>query len=242
MGYSLIRNHSGFTIDWVPHSEAKINLIDLLVRLETLDRPEPLFFLQLGANDGRQADWLYPLVSKYNLKGILIEPLPSVFTCLRENYSSVGQLSFENIAITADEDEQYDHSNYKEFYFFCSSDKKKELALSGFSSLSKAKLEKVKRESNIEEEIACIQVPYEPVRHFLEKRNLQAIDLLISDIEGHDISVVTQIIRCGVLPSIIMIEILGSGPLEISNFISLLTNNGYSVGGNVSDLIAYKNL
>ncbi|MBK6937124.1 MAG: FkbM family methyltransferase [Chitinophagaceae bacterium] len=60
-----------------------------------------MFFVQIGANDGKSGDPLYEFIINHNWKGILVEPMPDVFEQLKENFSfASGRLIFENSAIS----------------------------------------------------------------------------------------------------------------------------------------------
>jgi len=229
-----MRNHAGFTPEWVPADTNKINLLEILIRLE-LSIKGRFKFLQIGANDGIQADPISFLVRKYNLKGTLIEPIPDVFNKLKDNYSDISlNLEFRNMAITL----TGSHGTMP-FYIFSSSDKKEQHSLSGFSSISKKTIESIKAEANIKADIASINVPFESVSYFLNN-NVDDLNLLVTDVEGLDIDIVTEFIKCGVMPNIIYMEILGQPAAKYSQLIGLLTKSGYSIGGNLSDLLAYR--
>ena len=59
----------------------------------------PLFVLQVGANDGVSGDPLYSTIRENAWVGLFVEPVPSVFERLRENYADQPGLAFENAAI-----------------------------------------------------------------------------------------------------------------------------------------------
>ena len=60
-------------------------------------------FIQIGANDGLRNDPLRPLIVRDDWRGVLIEPLPTVFPLLRNNYAYLKRdgLVFLNAAIAA---------------------------------------------------------------------------------------------------------------------------------------------
>lgn len=64
-------------------------------------------FIQIGANDGLRNDPLRPLIVRDPWQGVLIEPLPTVFPLLQQNYSYLRRegLVFLNAAIVADQGE-----------------------------------------------------------------------------------------------------------------------------------------
>ena len=236
LGFVIMRNHPGFTPEWVPLHNKKINLLETLIRLELSLKGE-FKFLQIGANDGIQADPIFLLIRKYNLKGTLIEPIADIFEKLRANYSDISEnLQFKNIAITLT-----GSHGMMPFYTFTNSNNKKPLhSLSGYSSTNREKLESIKAETNIEADIASISVPFESVSYFLNNNDVGDLNLLVTDIEGLDIDIVTEFINFKVLPSIIYMEILGQSTTKCSQLIKLLTESGYSIQGNSSDLIAYR--
>lgn len=59
-----------------------------------------LFFLQIGANDGISVDPIHLFVKENNWPGILVEPGEEAYNALKINYSSQNNLIFENSAIT----------------------------------------------------------------------------------------------------------------------------------------------
>ena len=70
-------------------------LIDSLV-----SRQDSVSFIEIGANDGKSGDPLYPYILSGQLKGTLIEPQPTVFKKLIDNYKSTSGNTFLNIGIS----------------------------------------------------------------------------------------------------------------------------------------------
>ncbi len=62
-------------------------------------------FVQIGSNDGKKNDPLYPYIRKNGWKGILVEPDLTNFKKLTHNYSQVDGLIFENLGIGPDRGE-----------------------------------------------------------------------------------------------------------------------------------------
>src|ERR1700682_1765375 len=56
-------------------------------------------FVQIGSNDGMKNDPLHRYIRKNGWKGILVEPDKVNFNKLRNNYSQVNGLLFENVGI-----------------------------------------------------------------------------------------------------------------------------------------------
>lgn len=236
-GLIVSRKHSGFKIDWIFDDFNQINLLEILIKHELLLNGSSSFnFVQFGANDGLQADPLSNLIFKYNLSnGILVEPIPEIHKKLVNRYSNLKGLEFANIAIHTNDGE-----GEMPFYLFSSSNEQRQLELTGLSSTIYSKILKIKEEFNIKEEIQEIKVKYESVPIFLKKRNITSLSLLVTDIEGLDIDIILCFLDIKLFPSIIYTEILGQEFNKIELLRNKLIENGYQIGGNISDLIAYK--
>ncbi len=61
--------------------------------------PRNLFFLEIGANDGKRKDPLYEFVIKNKIGGIAVEPQKDMFEALKDNYRGHPQVLAVNKAI-----------------------------------------------------------------------------------------------------------------------------------------------
>ena len=61
--------------------------------------PRDFFFVQIGAHDGKHHDPLYPYVTKYNLRGLALEPQRDVFAELQNTYKEYPNVTRVNVAI-----------------------------------------------------------------------------------------------------------------------------------------------
>jgi FkbM family methyltransferase len=66
-------------------------------------RAADFYFVQLGANDGIQADPIRPYILRYKLAGTLVEPVPDVYARLLQSYGGIENLTFVNAAVTESE-------------------------------------------------------------------------------------------------------------------------------------------
>ena len=92
--------------DWLwPRYEVERNaFFSLSLTLETiverhLDSSD-VYFIPVGANDGKDHDPLYAFVERYNWKGIAIEPVPQAYRALAENYSAHSGVRCIEAALT----------------------------------------------------------------------------------------------------------------------------------------------
>src|SRR5258708_40023314 len=66
---------------------------------EIAGRCPDVYFIQIGAHDGKTDDHLHFFVRTFGWKGILLEPVRPLFESLRSNYEGVPGLIFENAAL-----------------------------------------------------------------------------------------------------------------------------------------------
>ncbi|MGA3081670.1 MAG: FkbM family methyltransferase [Terracidiphilus sp.] len=59
-----------------------------------------VFVLQVGANDGQRHDELNPFIHRCRWRGLLLEPLPDVFTILQSNYAGRKNITLVNAALS----------------------------------------------------------------------------------------------------------------------------------------------
>jgi FkbM family methyltransferase len=93
--------HQRFGYDIVRHVDIPLrpfNVLDLVVD-SYCEELKNFRFLQIGANDGVRDDPLHHIIRRYQLSGLLIEPLPDLFEQLKANYADCSGLSFECCAI-----------------------------------------------------------------------------------------------------------------------------------------------
>jgi FkbM family methyltransferase len=72
---------------------------DYVFELRQRHSGKNIFVLQIGANDGKRSDFLRPFIRRYKWRGLLLEPLPDIFSALRENYADTGSITLLNAAL-----------------------------------------------------------------------------------------------------------------------------------------------
>lgn len=96
--YKLLKKVYKFLFNKYTDQDKVHSLLRKIIRRKIKDK-EAIYFIQIGANDGKTGDPFYELVLKYNLKGILVEPVPYLFERLKSNYKDQSEVVFENAAI-----------------------------------------------------------------------------------------------------------------------------------------------
>src|SRR5579863_642823 len=125
----------GYRVRWTPplfvhHPEAELAFDLEFVLAHLMLRKKSIFFIQIGANDGKLLDSLYKFVTEFGWKGILVELQPRVFELLTANYRDCEKrLKFINAAVSAEDGvrtlytAQIDADTYQQAHFFSSFDK-----------------------------------------------------------------------------------------------------------------------
>lgn len=216
-------------------------------RLQRVDFFEPLlftiletipdfYFIQIGANDGKTHDQIYSYVTRYNVQGLVVEPLPDMYKQLCHNYRKFPGIIKVNAAIHANERE------VKIFRVDPNKGKKLPYWSQGIASLDKDhhKRSGIPSEYIIEETVHCITF-----NELLTTYNANKIDLLQVDTEGYDYNIIDMINFDEIKPLVIRFEhCLGENKSFSKIFnktISKLHSEGYLVAVEKFDVIAYLN-
>lgn len=196
---------------------------------------DDFFFVQIGANDGISFDPIYELVTKENVKGIAIEPIPDIFKLLEKNYKKYPNVKLLNLAI---------HKDQKEMILYRVDPKKTGHPdwTKGTPSFNKDhhKLGNIPESDIIEESVKCISF-----NNLVEEYSIKKIDLLQIDTEGYDLEIIKMIDFNEISPRIISFEHgMRQGITNMERFVecqTLLFKNNYNIIILDNDAIAFKN-
>lgn len=193
----------------VEHPELEIS--DLLEFIFARKRAEDVFFVQIGAFDGRIGDPLFNLVKANNWRGILVEPQSQAFEDLKKNYADQPQLLFFNVAIGAEDGEVtlYTRKN---------------------GSVSVASLQRhfLIKPGHGADEILAQTVPCWTFETLMRKAGAPAaVDLVQIDAEGHDYEIIRSINFDAVRPAIIRYEHALLSERDRNACLALLAKEGY---------------
>ena len=156
--------------------------------------------IQIGANDGLRFDILNYYIKKYNIKSILVEPIKKNFEDLKNNYKECGNIIFENLAISVNNEISYLYKvnptklkNYHGDHYI------------GITSFNMNHLIKhgVKKNDIIKEKVNSISI-----NNLIIKHNLNKFDLLFVDAEGYDADIVSDFLSYSLIRPIIIFEYL----------------------------------
>lgn len=211
-------------------AQLDITLDFLIAHLQTLQTD--CFFVQVGAYDGISGDSLYPLVKKYGLRGLLIEPQKQAFAKLQLNYQDQAGLIFKNVAIA-------NFDGTKELYFI----KPNSNVPESFYQLTSFDRQHLAIQLNIiqksEEMIAVDKIPCLTFDTLFKQLDIERVDLLQIDAEGYDNQIINLFDFARFKPAIVRFEHLWLTPADWDECLTLLIAHGYKITHTHQDTIAY---
>jgi len=195
-----------------------------------------LSYLQVGAHDGILVDPMYDFVLKHpaKIRGILIEPIPSIFEKLKSNYSHFPSIVPLNIAI---HNEQSSATMYK---IKDSVLPKRNKYASGWASLDSTHWKRM--DGIVESDIEEIVVECMPITEVLSKHNFGSPDVIIIDTEGYDFQILQNLDLEQIRPIIVRFEhglsTKTMSPNQLEQLIKKFNSYGYQIILEQNDAIA----
>jgi FkbM family methyltransferase len=169
-------------------------------------RQGDVFFLQVGANDGRTHDPLHNAIRQHHWRGILVEPVPTMFEALQANYAGVPGLAFEQVACA-------DRPGVLPFFRIRNHEQHAWDGVRGLSSLNR---DIIRPHFASDEEFARFveEVPVQIVtaEDLLARHGVARVDLVLIDTEGADARVLDGFAVERWRPEILMMEHLHLSP------------------------------
>ncbi|HEX4872521.1 MAG TPA: FkbM family methyltransferase [Nevskiaceae bacterium] len=164
----------------------------------------PVFFVQIGANDGAMNDPLKRQIIARGWRGILVEPVPEIFERLRANHPGREGLIFENLAIAEQAGSAPFYSLRPEAdpvaaglppWYAGLGSFRREVILSHRDQIPDIEARLVRRE------VPCLRFDALCARHGIEH-----FDLLQIDTEGYDEQVLRQVDLARYRPRLVIYE------------------------------------
>jgi len=200
----LISNKSFIKID---------RLLDTLFQKKGVNN-----LIQIGANDGERFDLLNFYIKKYKCKSLLVEPIKENFEKLKKNYNNLDFVTFENSAISVNNDiqklykvsPQYikDYSNH----------------IPGITSFDKKHLIKHGVQNK---HIVCENVSSIRISELITKHNLNSLDLLYIDAESYDGKIAIDFLLSTLFRPIIILEYIHIENDTFKDLIIILERENY---------------
>lgn len=192
------------------------------------------FFIQIGSNDGDQLDPLKDAIRTKNWKGIMVEPVPYVFEKLKQRHGDNPRLTLENIAISR-------QAGVMPFYHLRNAEEEKGLekpprwydALGSFSR--DVVLKHADLIPDLHERLMESNVNVTTFDELCRKNNVQKVDLIHIDTEGHDFEILKTIDLPRYRPKVVIYEHHHLNPTDRAAAQEYLRKAGYGVFEEVLD-------
>lgn len=187
----------------------------------------PGFFVEIGANDGRQQDHLGPVIATGGWRGLMVEPQPAAFERLAATYGANPAIALENSAIA-------EHDGRLPFYEISPPAPGQEWELVGsydlLGSLSReALVSHAGWVSDLEERIVVGEVECLSFTSLLARHSVERIDLLVLDTEGYDHEILKTVPLATLRPRLVVYEQALLGEPERRECRTMLERLGYGV-------------
>ena len=210
----------GYEVRRIPPVEPEnpIRVLDLLV-LQYLKTRNDFFFVQVGANNGLRGDPLRHLVMKHRLAGLLVEPLPDLFSELKQNYADQPQLKFENVALAGNEEPLT--------LFRFSADAQVPDYAHGMARFDEAAMRSFAKAMGVPDKVEAVEVSGVTMSSLLTRHRIESFALLQVDTEGFDYEIVKMCFARGNFPEIINFEKINLKWSDRVDVKHLLQRHGY---------------
>jgi FkbM family methyltransferase len=218
----------------VRHPEAVLQVTLEMVVADLSALSPAICCLQVGANDGVSCDPIYPLVDKYNVYGILVEPQADAYERLRTNYAQFGsRFKFLNAAIGP--------RNQSVPMYRVRPGSDGPTWLQGIASFRQdVFMRHLDSVPNLTSFMETIQVPCLPFSEVFGQLGLEHVDLLQIDTEGYDAEILRLFDVPARQPAIIHFEHKHLSRIDLENCVNMLVDLEYRVAVGPGDTIAYR--
>lgn len=236
------RHKAGFDLFRIPDerpykttSRSKEFLLSFLFsQLERNAESRAVFALQVGANDGKIADPLFPQFAKYGWHGLLIEPMPTYFTRVNDLHSSRPHVEVLNIGCSSQ------HSQMTLYHLRPEHEQIYPKYARGCASLDRERmiqtLAKCTSQVDALQHIGEAQINLVPLSEIVAQRVNSKVDLLVVDVEGHEPEVLSGAKLDEMMPSIAIVEL--NSPSVRNDTIKFFRDLDYTLFSQREDMIA----
>jgi len=199
--------------------------IEKIIDLYSLQKKD-VFFVQIGACDGIQADPINKFINRDKWSGILVEPVKYLFDQLVLNYRHSKNLIFENVAIA-------EKDGAKDFYYIknISDDRLSWKKMLGSFTPDHIPLEG--NEELVKEKISCFTL-----ETLFKNHDVGKVDLLLIDTEGYDYEIIKLIKFDRIRPDILIYEWTHLNLKSNNDCLKYLRKKGYQLYKNNGDVLA----
>lgn len=202
---------------------------------------KPITLVQVGANDGKMADPVYPFIKKGGWTGLLIEPHPLYFKELQSLHANSPGLVPRNLAIS---DEP---GTLELFHLNEAARDRYPHGLRGCASLERSRMEDAlqrgKKRHNVtirDDDISSTRVEVSKLETVLKEEGLRRADIVVIDVEGHETRVLNSFNLKALKPKLVIIECNGADTGDEDAIVDVLNGADLRVSRFGDDLIGIR--
>ena len=201
------------------------NLLNTIFQKKKINR-----LIQIGANDGQRFDLLNFYIKKYQCNSLLVEPIKENFNRLIINYKDLDFITFENSAISVNNDIQKLYKVSSKYL------KNYDKHIPGITSFDKKHLIKhgVKNRHIISENVSTIKIA-----DLITKHNFNSPDLLFIDAEGYDGDIAIDFLLSTSFRPLIILEFIHIKNDTFKDLITILEKENYLLFSVDENLFCY---
>lgn len=213
------------------HAHARLTItFGHLVALQMLRDPD-VFFVQIGAFDGKTGDQIYPYVTRHDWRGIAVEPQPWYFAKLQETYRGREGIELRNVAIA-------ERPGHRSLYAIDPQVPDLPAWTGGIASFDRGHLERAEVHGpdgeNVIEELTVECIPVSDLLAGVER-----VDVLQIDVEGFDAEVIRLFPFSAYRPSVVRFESFCLSRSDHEAAVERLAGYGYKLAVTGVDTIAW---
>jgi FkbM family methyltransferase len=199
---------------------------------------DTVHYVQVGANDGFLDDPVYKIARARNWSALLIEPNPRYFAALSKNYEGRDRFRLLNCGVS-------ETPGKMDLHFLApEAEGKYPPWAKGCASLDRDRLIEVLTRVTppAPEDIASTTITLRRLDDILTAENITRTDLLVIDVEGHEVSVLKSLDLTQIRPKAILLESNGGDAVQDGAIRAHLTAAGYTLHRLGDDIFAYNDM
>jgi len=186
--------------------------------------------VQVGAHDGKRWDPVFGHITQNGWNALVIEPHPIFFERLSENYADHPNVTPVNLAVSVVE------SDFMLFHVAQNAAGKYPKWLQGCASVHVSRMndsiETACRLSGAQYEIGDLvatTIHAKRLDHILSENNCNRIDVLVIDVEGHELEVLNSLSDPETFPKLAIIECNGRDLARQAEYVDALSSMGLRI-------------
>jgi FkbM family methyltransferase len=214
----------------IPQWKVDRKMIETAIQALADGLNQNMTLIQIGAHDGKMADPVFPFIGRGTWCGMMVEPHPVYFTELQRRHSERPGLTLFNLAVSTEA------GSFELFHMNETARSRYPRGIRGCASLDRDRMldalrrgSRRKRIKVRDDDIASTIVQTQRLDVLLPQAGLDRADLLVIDVEGHEIAVLGSFDITRLDLKMAIVECNGQNAVEEQDIAKHLTHAGLTV-------------